>query len=63
MQSAEFGAKLGTSKLPLRKVPAVQDAENSSNLVAMGHHIEDQVGGKDNKFLDSKPSYLCYSIS
>ena len=59
VQSAEVGAKLSTSKSGLRKVLDGQNPGKSSDTVATGPCIEDQVDEKDHKFLNSKTALLC----
>ena len=51
----EMSAKLTTRKLPLGKAVDVQDSDKSSDPVATGFHIEDQVDKRDHEFLDTKP--------
>ena len=55
MPLAKVGAKLRSGNLPLGKVINVQDIDKSSDLVATGPQIEDQVDRTGYKFLKSKP--------
>ena len=52
-QPARIGVKPSTSRLPLRNVIDLQDADKSSNTAVKGLYIESQIG-KGHSILSSK---------
>ena len=59
VQSAEVGTKSSSRKKLSERVPDIQDADVSSELVATGLNIETQAGRNSHKTLISKTSPVC----